>query len=79
MHNLKKKRMEAGLTQLQLAEVSGVPVRLIRNYEAEAAISHRNINNAGALSVWRLAQALECEVIDILEVDENGDALDVDR
>lgn len=67
MYRLKERRIAAGLSQVQLAEAADVPVRLIRYYEAEAASAHRDINNASALQVWKLSQALGCEVIDILE------------
>lgn len=69
MSNLKNIREAAGLSQIRLAEISGVPVRSIRAYEAEAASAHKNINVAEARTVVKLAQALGCQVIDILEVD----------
>lgn len=67
MYKLKIKREAAGLSQTQLASVSGVPVRMIRGYEAESATAHRDINRAEALKVYRLAEALGCSVADILE------------
>ena len=70
MYNLKIRRQEAGMTQRDLAEASGVDIRLIQHYEAEGASSHRDINVAAAMSVWRMAQALGVEVIDILEPEE---------
>lgn len=67
MYNLKKRREAAGLSQSQLAMKSGVRVRLIQNFEAEAASAHRDINKAASMTVWKLAEALGCDVIDILE------------
>lgn len=67
MRNLKKCREAAGLSQSQLAAASGVPIRMIRQYEAEAATAHRDINKAEALRVWKLAEALGVEIIEILE------------
>lgn len=69
LKNLKIRREAAGLSQSQLASASGVPVRNIRAYEAEAATSSKDINAAAALTVYRLAQALRCGVADILELD----------
>lgn len=74
MYNLKVKRQAAGLSQSELAEVSGVPAGLIRKYEAEADSAHRDINKAAAITVYKLALALKCEVADILELDsDEGD------
>lgn len=69
MYNLKRIREAAGLTQRELAERSGVPLRNIQVYEAESPKTHKNINGASALGVWNMAQVLGCQVIDILEVD----------
>ena len=74
MYNLKRIREAAGLTQRELAERSGVPLRNIQVYEAESPKTHKNINGASALGVWNMAQALGCRVFDLLEVDEDGRA-----
>lgn len=63
MSNLKRIRIDAGLTQSQLAEASGVNARMIQHYEQGA----KDINAAGALTVYKLAQALDCTVEDLLE------------
>lgn len=68
MYNLKSRREAAGLSQSQLADVSGVPIRLIMAYEAESPSAHRDINRAEALRVYQLANALNCSVPDILEL-----------
>ena len=70
MYNLKRIREAAGLTQRELAERSGVPLRNIQVYEAESPKTHKNINGAAALSVWNMAQVLGVQVIDLLEVNE---------
>lgn len=72
MYKLKVKREAAGLSQSQLAAASGVPIRMIRQYEAEAASAHRDINKAEALRVYRLAQALRCDISEILEPEIGG-------
>lgn len=64
MLNLKKRRIEAGLSQAQLAEKSGVNLRMIQHYEQ----GQKPINNAEALTVYKLAQALSCSVEDLLEL-----------
>ena len=64
MNNLKKMRMEKGMSQSALAEASGVSVRMIQHYEQ----GFRDINKAEALTVLRLADALGCDVKDILTV-----------
>ena len=65
MSNLKRLRTDAELSQSGLSELSGVNVRLIQDYEQ----NHKPINNAKAISVYRLAQALKCNVEDLLELE----------
>lgn len=64
MTNLKKIRKEKKITQLELSERSGVNVRMIQHYEQ----GFKDINNASALTVYRLAEVLDCTVGDILEL-----------
>ena len=63
MTNLKKIREATGLSQAKLAEASGVNVRMIQHYEQGS----KDINVAAALTVYRLAQALDCTVEDLIE------------
>lgn len=60
---LEFRRQTKRLTQAKLAEESGVNVRMIQHYEQGV----KDINRAAALTVYRLAQALECTVEDLLE------------
>lgn len=60
---LKRFREDAGLSQSKLAEQSGVSVRMIQHYEQGV----KDINKAEALTVYRLAQALNCYMEDLLE------------
>lgn len=62
--NLKKIRLDKKISQSKLAELSGVNVRLIQHYEQGS----KQINNAMAISVYRLAEALDCTVGDLLEL-----------
>ena len=65
MTNLKKIRNATGVSQGKLAEASGVNVRMIQHYEQGV----KDINSAAALTVYKLAQALECKIEDLLEVE----------
>lgn len=64
--NLKLQRIRAGMTQKQLSEASGVPVKSLGNLEQK----RRNINHCRVDIVYRLASALGCEMIDILDSEE---------
>lgn len=50
-------------TQKKLSEASGVNIRMIQHYEQGV----KDINAAAALTVYRLAQALDCKVEDLIE------------
>lgn len=65
MSNLKKMRQRKGMSQKQLAEESGVSIRMVQYYEQGV----NDINKAEALTVYRLAHALWCKVEDLLELD----------
>jgi len=60
---LEFRRQTKRFTQAKLAEASGVNVRMIQHYEQGV----KDINRAAALTVYRLAQALDCTVEDLLE------------
>ena len=61
--NLKLLRQKAGLSQRELADLSGVPVRTIQQYEQR----QKNINKAQAEYLVMLAKVLCCEIEDIME------------
>ena len=61
--NLKFLRKEAGLSQRELADLSGVPVRTIQQYEQR----RKNINKAQAESLVMLSQVLCCEIDALIE------------
>lgn len=63
MSNLKNIRTKRGYSQSKLAELSGVNVRMIQYYEQGA----NDINTAQADTVYKLAQALQCNMEDLLE------------
>lgn len=61
--NLKFLRKEAGLSQRELADLSGVPVRTIQQYEQR----RKNINKAQAEYLVMLSQVLCCEIDALIE------------
>lgn len=63
MSNLKRIRELKGLSQSALANKAEVNVRLIQDYEQ----GHKNINNAKAITVQKLAEALDCMSYELLE------------
>lgn len=56
-------RKAIGLTQKELAEKSGVKLRMIQQYEQRA----KDINKATASNLFALAQVLGCKAEDLLE------------
>lgn len=63
---LKLMRQKKGLSQSQLANVSGISVRTLQCYEQGS----RNINLANLSTLVSLARALDCKVTDILTNEE---------
>lgn len=64
MTNLKKHRTAKGLSQSKLAELAGISVRVLQAYEQD----ERDINKAQAGTLLRLARALDCHIIDLMEL-----------
>lgn len=64
--NLKFRRRQLGLSQRELAEQSGVPLRTIQQYEQR----QKSINKAQAEYLVMLAKVLCCEITDIMEISE---------
>lgn len=62
--NLKFLRQKVGLSQRDLADLSGVPVRTIQQYEQR----QKSINKAQVEYLVVLAKVLCCEVEDLMEV-----------
>lgn len=59
---LKWYREDKGMTQLELSEKSGVNLRMIQNYEQGV----KDINKASVVTVLQLAEALDCDVYEII-------------
>lgn len=61
---LQKLRKDSGYSQKELAEKSGVNVRMIQQYETKS----KDINKAAVFTVSSLAKVLGCRIEDLLEV-----------
>lgn len=64
--NLKRIRKSFGMSQTELAEISGVNPRIIQYYEQ----GYKDINKAQAITLYKLAQILRCNIEDLLELEE---------
>ena len=64
--NLKIYRKRAGLSQKELAEQAGIPVRMIQHYEQR----QKNINKAQVEYLARLSRVLNCNIEELLELVE---------
>ena len=64
MSKLKENRERTGLTQKELSERSGVNIRTIQDYEQ----GRKLINKAQGLSLYRLANALNVTMEELLEL-----------
>ena len=56
-------RKNAGLSQSELAELTGISVRTIQQYEQR----QKNINRAQVDYLVRFSRALDCDVMDLIE------------
>jgi transcriptional regulator with XRE-family HTH domain len=65
MSKLKQIREEKNITQAKLSEISGVNLQMIQKYEQGV----KDINKAQGITLHNIAQALECKVEDILELE----------
>ena len=59
---LKTLRIRAGLSQIQLSERSGVPLKCIGNYEQ----GRRDLNHARGDILYHFAKTLDCTIEDLL-------------
>ena len=66
MSNLKDTREAKKISQKELSERSGVSIRMIQHYEQCV----KDINKAQAMTVYKLAESLNCAVWEILEFDD---------
>ena len=73
--NLQILRISCGLSQSELAALSGVPLRTIQQYEQR----QKSINRASVDYVMRFASVLCCRPEDLLETEEGGHDSSLDR
>lgn len=66
MTKLKTKRLEAGLTQLQLAKQTGINIRVLQHYEQGS----KKFDHARIDKILNVCIALNCKLQDIME-DQN--------
>lgn len=64
MNKLKQRRESLGLSQADLAALTGISVRVLQNYEQGT----RPLNGARAITVYRISKALQCAVEDLLDI-----------
>ena len=74
MSKLQDRRKAAGLSQSKLADKVPMSVRTLQHLEAGSL----DINKAAAITVWRLAVVLECQVEDLLEFPEDRASQELD-
>lgn len=63
---LQRYRKARNMSQSELAEKVGMSVRTLQAIESGA----RDINKVAAITALKLAEALNCKIEDILELDE---------
>ena len=71
MSKLQDIRVERSLSQSQIAEMSGVGVRVLQHYEQ----GFRDVNGAKLSTLLKLCLALDCRLTDILDDPETLDLL----
>lgn len=64
MSNLKRIREDQNISQGKLSEISGVNIRMIQHYEQGV----KDINKAQGITLHKIAQALKCNIEELLEV-----------
>lgn len=64
MSKLKEIRESKNMTQSKLSEISGVNLRTLQDYEQ----GKKDINGVRGITLYKLAQALECMIEDLLEL-----------
>lgn len=62
MNKLQQKRKEAGLTQAELAKMTGTSLRMIQYYEQ----GRNDLSKASVETALKIARALECKIEDII-------------
>ena len=66
MTRLKDIRKSKKITQSKLSEISGVNLRTLQDYEQ----GKKDINKVAGITLYKLSEALECKIEDLLELEE---------
>lgn len=61
---LKELREKNKLTQLELAKLTDLNIRTLQDYEQ----GRKDLNNAKAITVYKLSKVLKCEIVDLLKL-----------
>lgn len=64
MTNLRERRTKKGLSQSELAKLANVSYRTLQDYDQGA----KDINRTAAITLFRIAKALDCKIEDLLEL-----------
>lgn len=68
MIKLQEIRKQRGLSQRDLANLSGVNFRTIQGYEQE----QKDINKASGITLYKLAKSLNCRMEELLETNKEN-------
>lgn len=66
MNKLKEMRNKAGLSQSQLANLSGINVGTLRHYEQGS----KNFDHARIDTILKICLILDCKISDVIESEE---------
>lgn len=66
MSNLKRIREDQNISQSKLSDMSGVNLQMIQKYEQGV----KDINKAQGITLHKIAQALKCNIEDLLNIKE---------
>ena len=69
--NLQRLRKAAGLSQSQLAKLTGINVQVLQQYERGA----RDLNGAKLVTLLKICNTLECRLADIITDEETQEQL----
>ena len=69
--NLQRLRKAVGLSQSQLAKLTGINVQVLQQYERGA----RDLNGAKLVTLLKICNALECRLADIITDEETQEQL----
>lgn len=69
---LKRVRSSKGFTQRGLSEATGISIRTIQHWEQGS----KDFNQAAAMTVYEVAQALGVDMLDLLDIPEPNEEKD---